>query len=56
MNTQATIGKLQLLCNGAVNAIEEAVFSMDPPRDYISNTEQNQIRMRIEGVQWSIME
>jgi hypothetical protein len=24
-------------------------FSMDPPRDCISDTEPNQIRMRIEG-------
>jgi hypothetical protein len=55
-NTQATIGYLLLLCNAAVNIIEEAVFSMGPSRDYISSTKQNQIRMRIEGVQRSITE
>jgi hypothetical protein len=34
-NTQVTIGQLRLPCSGAVNTIEEAVFSMDPSRDYI---------------------
>jgi hypothetical protein len=34
-NTQATIEKLPLLCN-------LAVFSMDPSRDYINSTKQNE--------------
>jgi hypothetical protein len=37
----ATIGLLPLLCIIAVNTtLEEAVFPMDPPRDYIITTEQ----------------
>jgi 3-deoxy-D-arabino-heptulosonate 7-phosphate (DAHP) synthase len=43
-NNQITL----LLCNGAVNTIEEVVFSMDPPQDYISSTEQNPIRRSTE--------
>jgi hypothetical protein len=32
-----------LLGNGAINTtMEEAVFSMGPPRDYINSTEQNE--------------
>jgi hypothetical protein len=36
--------------NGAVNTTEETLFSMDPPRGYISSTEQNQIRTRMNRV------
>jgi hypothetical protein len=32
--------------------VEEVVLSVGPRRDYISSAEQNQMRMRIEGVQW----
>jgi hypothetical protein len=37
--------------NGVVNTtVEEVMFSMVPPRNYISSTEQNQIRIRMERV------
>jgi hypothetical protein len=49
-NTQATIGELPFLCNDTVFTIEEELFSKGPPRDYISSTEQNQIRTRMEVV------
>jgi tartrate dehydratase beta subunit/fumarate hydratase class I family protein len=53
-NTEVTIGQVPLLWNGSVNtAIEEAVFSMDPTRDCRSSSEQNQMILRIEGVQWN---
>jgi hypothetical protein len=34
----------------------EAMFSVGPLRDYISSTEENQIRMRTVGVQRSTTE
>jgi hypothetical protein len=67
-NTQAKIGYLPLLCNGAVNTkIEEEVFSIwfayihfwatevysiGPPRDYISRKSEEWLRtrMRMEQV------
>jgi hypothetical protein len=50
-NTQTIIRQHPFPYNGAVNTtVEEEVFSMDPPRDYRSSTEPNQIRGRMGRV------